>query len=445
MTRVLVADGDVETINDVSGKLRARGFVNLLEISGEETVARARTERPDVIVLGSNFGDLSVDEIVAGLRDDPLTHHTPILLTVPRDEIASWPVSLGASIDGFIPGPIDEDDLFTHMTAALRLNTMQMELQRRELTLESLGNPPHPDESDNVRNDPSPPKVLTIALGDGAGPADSALSSFATTTSAPTLAAAEQIIAEARPECMVLSGDLRMMLDTCVDIRRNPALFHMPVLVVLPADAPNGEDAAAYRAGASEVMRAPLDDAEFRARVGIMARQERMRSHMLTAYRAKLTDNAHDAATGLYSEDFLKAHLDLPTEDAFRWDKSLSIMVIALPGLDRMRGDTGEASVDSLFAQVAGVVSQPVRGEDLCARLGSDGIAVVLPESAFEATAITMRRVLGVISFTDFAVKGSDMPVAIRPEIGSAEFRPGDAPADLMERAIASAATSEAA
>lgn len=110
-----------------------------------------------------------------------------------------------------------------------------------------------------------------------------------------------------------------------------------------------------------------------------------------------------------------------------------------------MLQDSGSKSVESLFRQVATIVAQLVRGEDLCALLGENRIAVVLPESALEATAVTMQRVIGVISFTEFAVSGTNMPVAIRPEIGSAEFRPGDTGAQLLERALASTATSQAA
>jgi len=445
MTRVLVADGDVETINDVSGKLRARGFVNLLEMSGEETVARARSERPDVVVLGCSFGDLSTEQIVAGLRADATTRHTPILLAVPAGNLPTWSDAMSAQIDGFIPVPIDEDDLFTHMTAALRLKTMQSELQRREITLQELGNAPPDEVIDPTRTDDSAPVVMQINLGDTTSAVAAQIAEFAAVDSVSAISPALERLVSERPECVVLNGEPRGMLDACVDLRRNPALFHMPVLVVLPPNSPNGEEAAAYRAGASEVMRLPLDKAELHARIGIMARQERMRSHMLTAYRAKLTDNAHDSATGLYSEEFLTKHLEQLTEDAFRWDKNLSIMAISLPGMERMAKDSGAKSVESLFRQVATIVSQLVRGEDLCALLGENRIAVVLPESALEATAVTMQRVIGVISFTEFAVSGTNMPVAIRPEIGSAEFRPGDTGAELLERAVASTATSQAA
>ena len=82
-----------------------------------------------------------------------------------------------------------------------------------------------------------------------------------------------------------------------------------------------------------------------------------------------------------------------------------------------------------------------MHGEDLRAMLGDNIIAVELPVSALEVTPVTMQRVIGVISFTEFNVSSTTMCVGIHPEIGSAAFRPSDTGAQLLERAISSAAT----
>ena len=95
-----------------------RGLVNLLKISREETVARARSERLGVIVLGGNFSNFSTEQIVADLRAETTIRQTPILLAVPASNLLTWPDAMSAQIDGFIPIPVNEDDLFTHITTA---------------------------------------------------------------------------------------------------------------------------------------------------------------------------------------------------------------------------------------------------------------------------------------------------------------------------------------
>ena len=120
------------------------------------------------------------------------------------------------------------------------------------------------------------------------------IAEFATVDSVSTISPALESLVSERPECAVLKGE-RGMLEACVDLCRNPARFHMLVLVVLPPNSPNGEEAAAYRSGASEVLQLPLDKEKFHARIGITSRQEPLCSHILTAYRTKFTDNAHDS------------------------------------------------------------------------------------------------------------------------------------------------------
>ena len=61
------------------------------------------------------------------------------------------------------------------------------------------------------------------------------------------------------------NGDLAAALDVCDDIRRNPALFQMPILAICAANPDHIIEA--YRHGAIAAYSIPFDGDEIRARV----------------------------------------------------------------------------------------------------------------------------------------------------------------------------------
>ena len=66
--RVLVADGNLRTLNRVSECLRRLGLVNLLETSAAKAVSRAQTERPEIIFVGLEFRDRGCADIVSEMK-----------------------------------------------------------------------------------------------------------------------------------------------------------------------------------------------------------------------------------------------------------------------------------------------------------------------------------------------------------------------------------------
>jgi diguanylate cyclase (GGDEF)-like protein len=237
--------------------------------------------------------------------------------------------------------------------------------------------------------------------------------------------------------------DLQALLDTCDDIRRNPTLFHLPILAIVSTDPEH--IIHAYRHGASAAVSLPLNGDELRARATMGVKTHRLRGFMLNAYRAGENNAVIDSATGLYSAEFFHRHLQTLVDDAFRWDKSLSLNIVSVPEIDQLRKEHGDNAADHLLKQLGGMISRLVRGEDLCARLDNSTFCIALPESPLEATSPTMQRIAGVLGFTEFSLLEIAHPVIVHPRIGSAEFKPGDSVEELIGRALAVALAANAA
>jgi two-component system cell cycle response regulator len=322
---------------------------------------------------------------------------------------------------------------------------MMSELQNRAETMARFGVDGHDGWPDPVTEGSA--RVLLVRMQDSdAETIEAALRDRADVETADDPVDALRRLASPEIEAVVVagSGDAQDLLDFCDDIRSTPTLFHLPLLLVFPPTA-FADLSIPYRQGASEAMKMPFRPEDLRTRLFMHVKNERLRRRMLDAYRGSVHRDINDKVTGLFNEEFLNKHLEFLVEDAFRWDKNLSVTVIDLPAVRNMRREHGSELADQLLKQVGGVISRLVRGEDLCARLGDDSFCVVLPESPLEAASVTVQRLSGVVSFTDFALPDLNEPVIVQPRLGNTTFKPGDTAAGLLSRAQDAASAAEAA
>lgn len=94
--RILVADGSGYLARAIDGKLK-QYFALLQARSGQETLALARRNRPDVIVMDEKLSDDDAIATIKHLREDGNTGQIPLLITC--SNLERWH-SLGLEVDG---------------------------------------------------------------------------------------------------------------------------------------------------------------------------------------------------------------------------------------------------------------------------------------------------------------------------------------------------------
>ena len=74
--KVLIIDDDIDTLRLVGLMLQHQGYEITAASSGEQGVAKAESERPDVILLDVMMPDMDGYEVARRLRKDPRTRST---------------------------------------------------------------------------------------------------------------------------------------------------------------------------------------------------------------------------------------------------------------------------------------------------------------------------------------------------------------------------------
>jgi DNA-binding response OmpR family regulator len=114
--RVLVADGDELALMQTAVRLGRAGYEVLVARDGEEALARAAAEHPDLCVIDAVMPKLNGYDVTRRLRADTRTSDVPILLLT---ALAHEARGLDSGADGYMPKPCSPHELRTRVDALL--------------------------------------------------------------------------------------------------------------------------------------------------------------------------------------------------------------------------------------------------------------------------------------------------------------------------------------
>ena len=117
MARILVVDDEPRITRLVRDYLENAGFAVTAAHDGPEALMRARTERPDLVVLDLGLPGLDGLDVTRSLRRDS---GVPIIMLTARDDEADRIVGLELGADDYVTKPFSPRELVARVRAVLR-------------------------------------------------------------------------------------------------------------------------------------------------------------------------------------------------------------------------------------------------------------------------------------------------------------------------------------
>src|SRR5687768_11090522 len=117
MPRILVLDDEPEILRLVADYLSAAGFTVVPARTGEEAVARARTEPPDLVVLDLGLPQMDGLDVTRALRRGS---DVPIIMLTARDDETDKIIGLELGADDYVTKPFSPRELVARVRAVLR-------------------------------------------------------------------------------------------------------------------------------------------------------------------------------------------------------------------------------------------------------------------------------------------------------------------------------------
>jgi DNA-binding response OmpR family regulator len=117
MTTILVVDDEPKITRLVRDYLENAGFGVILAGDGFEALMRARTERPDLVVLDLGLPKLDGLDVTRRLRGDG---DVPIIMLTARDDETDRIIGLELGADDYVTKPFSPRELVARVRAVLR-------------------------------------------------------------------------------------------------------------------------------------------------------------------------------------------------------------------------------------------------------------------------------------------------------------------------------------
>jgi two-component system, OmpR family, alkaline phosphatase synthesis response regulator PhoP len=117
MDRILIVDDEPKIVRLLRDYLEHAGFAVVVARDGAEALMRARTDRPDLVVLDLGLPGLDGLDITRQLRRDS---NVPIIMLTARDDETDKVLGLELGADDYVTKPFSPRELVARVRAVLR-------------------------------------------------------------------------------------------------------------------------------------------------------------------------------------------------------------------------------------------------------------------------------------------------------------------------------------
>ena len=393
--------------------------------------ARSLSSSADILLLCDDLDPETLFILAEAVRNDSKCLDLPICLMVEHASIDITRHALLSCIDDVVLPPLSDIKLMARLRPLVRLATMRKELQLRTATARALGLDLAPVTAHTVS---SAGRRLLIVGEDGRSLASILPGATLTFSSDPFQAETLLNGPAFDTAIMVPAEDPTPFLDLCVHLRQNPKLFHLPVLFIDGKGILDEDEA--YRCGASGFFRpsAAANKNELVSAIAFLVRRQRLRWGIRARLIESLAPQTQDEDTGAYKKTFLDRYLPRRIALANERDRQLSAILLRIPDIESMRRRFGDKPAAHLNRQLAQWINLMLRVEDMTALAGKNEFIAILPDTPLDEATTVMHRIVGVLTYTDFAVADIYQPVRVWVRESCAQLARGESMDAFMAR-----------
>lgn len=118
--RILIVDDEPDLIDMLKDRLEAEGYTVIAASDGVEGLEKAKTEKPDLILLDIMMPKMDGYQVCRFLKFDEAFKHIPIILLTARaqPQDKKWGLAVGA--DDYVSKPFDQADLLKKIKERLK-------------------------------------------------------------------------------------------------------------------------------------------------------------------------------------------------------------------------------------------------------------------------------------------------------------------------------------
>ncbi len=140
-----------------------------------------------------------------------------------------------------------------------------------------------------------------------------------------------------------------------------------------------------------------------------------------------------DGLTQIHNKRYLHEALEREVLRARRHRRDLCVLMFDIDYFKRINDRFGHLAGDFVLRELARLVQERIRRDEVFARYGGEEFAIILPETPLEGAAALAENLRSKVAGHEFVFQGERIPTTI--SIGCAQLGAQDAATDLIQRA----------
>ena len=144
-----------------------------------------------------------------------------------------------------------------------------------------------------------------------------------------------------------------------------------------------------------------------------------------------------DGLTGVYNRRAFDNAIREMLERQAETGAALSVLILDVDDFKAVNDSYGHQVGDRVLVALARKFSGFIRSADVIARYGGEEFIILLPDASLKNAVVKANTMCKSISATRYALDDveTDHTLSVTTSIGVSQFRPGDTPATIIERA----------
>jgi class 3 adenylate cyclase/CheY-like chemotaxis protein len=135
--RILIVDDNPANLDILRTRLSVHGYEIVTAADGEEALAEAREQQPDLILLDVMMPKMDGLEVSRRLKGDPGLPFTPVIMVTSRSDTKDIVAGLEAGADEYLTKPVDQAALVARVQSMLRIKALHDTVQEQAARLEA--------------------------------------------------------------------------------------------------------------------------------------------------------------------------------------------------------------------------------------------------------------------------------------------------------------------
>jgi diguanylate cyclase (GGDEF)-like protein len=232
---------------------------------------------------------------------------------------------------------------------------------------------------------------------------------------------------EARAQLGTVPWDLAILdrrlpdmdgIDLCRQLRQNAEMRNRYIIMLTGQDEQEAK-VQGLDYGADDYITKPFQYPELMARIRAGKRIVDLQKELMETNRRLELLSITDGLTRLYNHRHFQDELARKFDEARRYERPLSLVIIDLDYFKKVNDTYGHAIGDEVLKAVSHLFQETIRGTDLAARYGGEEFALMLPETEQPDALSLAEKIRSIVEDTPIETPAGTIRVTVSIGVGT--------------------------